>query len=429
MRYTRFFLTALLLASHLSGFSQDAVLSLSEAIEKGLEQNYGITISRAELDIAGTNNTWGNAGRYPSVGFDASSINTYDLVDSELGNRLTAGIGMDWILFSGFRVKITKNILENTEDLSSGRLSVLIENTIEDIILGYYGVLLEKERLLVMQTVMDLSRDRYDYELKRKAIGSAVTYEVLQAENVFLADKAAYLDQEMRVRSAKRNLNFILAEDPSFSFEYEEQFAADTVHYKLSDLREKMLENNRTLKNQYINLVLKEDESKIREAAYYPSLSASAGMDNSYTRNSTSGGTPVILKSFSPFGNIRLSYDIYQGGVRKQAVKVARISEEIARTGIEQMEHALVNELYNLYDYHEVRISLLDVAEKSLAAAQLNMRISEEKYKSGAINSFNYRDVQLIYLEASLRRLQAIYNLVESKSGLTRITGGYLEEK
>jgi hypothetical protein len=42
------------------------------------------------------------------------------------------------------------------------------------------------------------------------------------------------------------------------------------------------------------------------------------------------------------------------------------------------------------------------------------------------INSFNYRDIQLIYLNASIRRLQAVYNLISSRTQLTRITGGFL---
>ena len=71
-------------------------------------------------------------------------------------------------------------------------------------------------------------------------------------------------------------------------------------------------------------------------------------------------------------------------------------------------------------------MELLNVADENLEASQLNLSISEEKYRSGVINSFNYRDVQLIYLNAALRRLQAIYNLIDSKTQLTRITGGFL---
>ena len=130
--------------------------------------------------------------------------------------------------------------------------------------------------------------------------------------------------------------------------------------------------------------------------------------------------------SYTPYGNLRLSYDIYAAGVRKRSMEIARINEDIARVEIEEMEHALTNELFNLFDFYGVRLELLKVADENLAAAELNMSISEDKYKSGVINSFNYRDIQLIYLNASIRRLQAVYNLISSRTQLTRITGGFL---
>jgi outer membrane protein len=409
MRFHGITIINLLIALTATAYAQTAELSLSAAIEKALESNYGIMVSRSEAEIATINNHWGTAGRYPTVGFDATALTAF----SESGNSLSASVGLNWILFDGFRVKITKNILETTEALASGKLGIQVENTIEDVVLGYYGVLLEEERLKVLKTVMDLSSDRYNYEKQRRSLGSTVTYEVLQAENVYLSDKAAYLDQEMRVRNARRNFNFLLAAEPVKVWDFTAPFVADTAHYTLDNLREKMTSNNQALKNQYTNLLLKEEDSRLRESDFYPSVSAGLGT--------------TIASSVAPYGNLRLSYDIYNGGKRRRALQIARIGEEIARVETEQMEHALTNELFNLYDYHEVRIELLHVADKSLAAADLNLQMSEERYRSGVINSFNYRDVQLIYLEASLRRLQAIYNLIDSKTKLTRIIGGYLQ--
>jgi outer membrane protein len=428
MKIIKYILLIPALALFQQAVAQTVDLSLSRAIEMALEKNYGINISRASEDIATINNHWGNAGRYPSIGFDASSNNSYDLADNSSTNRLYAGVGLDWVLFNGFKVRINKSILETNQDLATGRLAVVIENTIDEVILGYYAVLLEMKRLEVLKSVMDLSKDRYDYELKKKELGSSVTYNVLQAENLYLNDKASFLDQEMRVRNARRNFNFTLAEDPSQEWNFAEDFMADTTHFKLGDLHEKMLSSNQTLKNQYANLLLKQDDVKLKEAAFYPVVSTSIGMDNSFTRSKTGSADPLNFESFSPYGNLRLSYDIYQGGVRKRALKVAQINEEVSQVSIEQMEHSLTNQLYNVFDYYEVRISLLSVAEKSLAAAELNLKISEDKYKAGAINSFNYRDVQMLYLEAAQRKLQAIYNLVDSKSQITRITGGYISQ-
>ena len=391
-------------------------LSLSLALDKALENNYGLIISRSAVEITEINNNWGNAGRYPTVGFDASDNVNYDLSNSTFSNRLSAGVGLNWTLFDGFRVGINKTKLENLEDLSSGRLAVLIENTIEDIMLGYYNVLLQQQQLEVLKTVMELSNDRYRYELKRQSLGGSVTYNVLQAQNVYLTDKANFMSQEVVLRNSVRNLNFMMGDDPVKTWTFNDPFEADTTRYIFGDLLLKMKESNRTLKNQYTNLLLQQNETSLKEANYYPTISMGAGMDYLYSSS----------QAVSPYGNIRLSYDIYSAGVRKRSVEVARINEKVAQVEIDQMQHALTNELFNLFDYYEVRVELLNVADENLEAAQLNLSISEEKYRSGVINSFNYRDVQLIYLHAALRRLQSIFNLVDSKTQLTRITGGFL---
>lgn len=413
-----------------TSYGQPEQLTLSDAITKALQSNYGISISEAEYEVAAVNNDWGVAGRYPTISFNASASGSPDLSDQTLTNRISAGVALDWTLFNGFRVNITKSQLETSELLASGRLGVMVENTVEDVIMAYYAVLLEAERLEVLRSVMELSRDRYDYVKQKRLLGSSVTYEVLQAENIYLSDKASLYDQEMRVRNAKRNFNFILAEYPEKQWDFSENFTADTSRYVLADLKSKMVENNQTLKNQYTNLMLKQDETELRKAAFYPTLVGSLGMDVGNTRSHDMNNAinDQVFKSYAPYASVRLSYNIYQGGVRKRAMQVAQINEQIAETGIEQMEHALTNELYNLFDYHEVRIQLLQLAEQSVATAELNLQISEEKYRTGVINSFNYRDVQLIYLEASLRRLQAIYNLVDSKTQLSRITGGFLNQ-
>jgi outer membrane protein TolC len=401
-------------------------LSLSSALEQALENNYGLIISRADLEVAGINNNWGSAGRYPAIGFDASDNNSYELNNSIFTNRLSAGVGLNWVLFDGFRVNITKARLENLEDLSSGRLAVQVESTIEDIILAYYSVLLQKEQLKVLEIVMQLSDDRYRYELKKQSLGGSVTYNVLQAQNVYLTDKANFMNQEMMVRNTIRNLNYMMGLEPYQTWEFTEAFVADTTEFILDDLLTKMKADNQSLKNQYTSLLLRENETSLQKSAYSPAVSLGAGMDYGHTWAYSGGAQTLNSASLTPYGNVRLSFDIYSAGVRKRGIEIARINEEVAQVEIDQMEHALTNELFNLFDYHQVRLALLNVANENLEAAELNLSISEDKYRSGVINSFNYRDVQLIYLNVSYQQLLAVYNLISSKANLTRITGGFL---
>ncbi len=424
LKKTIYVLSILFIANLAKG--QDNNLTLSSALEQALENNYGLIISRADVQVAEINNNWGTAGRYPTIGFDISDNNNYELNNSLYTNRLSTGIGLDWLLFDGFRVKVTKTKLDNLKDLTAGQLAVQVESTIEDIILVYYSVLLQKEQLKVLETVMQLSDDRYQYELKKKSLGGSVTYNVLQAKNVYLTDKANFLNQEMQVRNTTRNLNFLMGVDPAVSWEFTEAFEADTSEFILADLISKMKADNQSLKNQYTGLLLRENETSLQKSSFYPSVSLGAGLDYGHTWAYSGGAQTFNNETILPYGNVRLSFDIYSAGVRKRGVEIARINEEVAKVEIDQMEHALTNELFNLFDFHEVRLELLNVANENLEAAELNLSISEDKYRSGVINSFNYRDVQLIYLSASYQRLQSIYNLIGSKAGLTRITGGFL---
>ncbi len=418
-----FFLSALLL--HFIAVGQTRDLSLSDAISIALEKNYGIKIVGSDTRIASINNNWGNAGRLPTIGFTATSLNSSGMVNnSTTTSRLTSGLAIRWTIFDGFKVNLTKDKLSLLEDLTSGIGEIVVENTIEAIILAYYDILLQKERLKVLETVMNLSNDRYTYEMIRQEIGKSLSYNVLLAKNNYLSDKAAYLNQNVNVRNSIRNLNYLLGEDPSVTWSFTEEFVPVTTEYSLNDLKEKMLSDNTGLKNQYINLMITKNETEIRQGEFLPSLSLSTGLDNSNTLKGTNPGFANGI--VTGYANVSFSFDIYQAGSRKRALEIARINEEITNIETDQMMHSLTNQLFSIYDLYNVRKEIYMIAGEALDAAKLNMEISSEKYRAGVINSFNYRDIQLIYLNSALQQLQAIYNLIGSNASLTRLTGGFI---
>ncbi|MGM0497766.1 MAG: TolC family protein [Bacteroidota bacterium] len=425
----RLFTILLITSTVFSATGQNKELTLSDALQKALENNYGIIISESETDIASINNNWGAAGRYPTIGIEARAEANEDLLNNTSTSRISGGVGVNWTLFDGYKVNRTKDKLAELENLAEGRQAVVVENTLQDIILGYYNVLLQKEQLDVLKRVMSLSRDRYEYEKRRKELGSSLTYNVLQAKNTYLEDSSSYLNQEVELRNAKRNLNFVLGEKPDVSWRFTDSFEADTANYKLGDLQNKMLSNNQTLQNQYANLVLKKNEIKIEKSEMYPSVRLSTGLDNTLSRSNREGVDAPTNESITPYGNVTLSYDLFAGGNRKRAIQVAKINEEITQIETDEMKHSLTNQLFNIHDTYNVRKTLLNVADEGLETAELNLEIADEKFKSGAINSFNYRDIQVIYLNAALQKLRATYELIRTKTNLTRITGGFVNEE
>jgi len=430
MKKQNIIFTIILLFSGVVPIAAQEQLSLSDAIAKSLENNYEILVTEGNREIASLNNSWGKAGRYPSINFNISSNNSWEETDStgKASNSIQGGVSMNWILFDGFSVNITKASLAGLEELSEGNLAIMVENTIQSVIVAYYKILLERERLAVLKGVMKLSKDRYDYEKERKEIGSSVTYEVLQAQNSFLEDKALFLQQEVVCRNSLRDLNFVMGETEDLKYDLTEAFNVELEVFSITDLKQKMLADNKILRNQYVNLRLLDHQVKLAKRNYYPTLSVNAGVNDNWWRQKEEGKPEISGDSWLFSGNLTLSYNLFNGGNRHRALQIAKLDKEIGEVDQKSIEHQLNNQLLNLYEFYEVRKELLTVAEEAHKAAELNLQISDEKFKAGAINSFNYRDIQNIYLNAALGRLQAVYNLIDSKTSLLKITGGIISE-
>ena len=393
-----------------------------------LENNYGISISKYDTEIAGISNSWGQAGRYPTIDLDLSSANNFNITsDDNYGtNRISGGVGMRWVLFNGFKVQIAKDKLESLEDFAKGRSAVVVENTIQDIIEAYYNTLLQVELKRVFQKVMELSEERYHAEQLKKDYGGSVTYQVLQAKNLFLADQYQLLNQEILLKTAMRNLNFLMAGNPDALWELTDPFKHITRDFVADDLLAKMKSSNHTIQNQYINLQIRKEDKKLADASYFPSVSFTSGLDNAFTNQYIPGAGNTTTAGMTPYANLSLTYNLYSGGSRDRTRQISEINETIAQTETDEMVHLVSNQLLNELDAYVIRKAQLDVATESVKAAELNLGIAEEKLRSGAINSFNYRDIQLIYLNASYQEIQAVYNLITTQTALSRITGGFI---
>ncbi len=405
-------------------------ISLSEAVQKGLENNFGIRISKKDLDVAKNNNSWGKAGLLPTVSVGANQANRYDNSASQYTdgrddiyrNSLTPYLNLRMNLFSGFSVKISKQNLEHLQSLSEGNLQMTLENTIADIINSYNSVLLEDEKLKVTEDLMKLSKDRYNYMLMKKELGLSVTYQVLQEKNAFLTDSSNYLSQLMNTQNAMREFNKVLGDTEIMNYKLTDSLEVNNTDFILANLESQMYEHNATLQTQTISNQIAENNIKLAKSSLYPSLSLNAGADhtNSYLKYNSVSSTSY---SYDAYVNAALSYTVFNGNNRKRAIANAKIDAEKSKLKTDELKMILRNNLYNLYEMYEIRKQMFKVAEENFKAAELNLEISQEKFKSGVINSFNYRDIQILYMNAAFALSQSKYYMIMRYNDLLKITG------
>lgn len=443
-------------------------LTLEDVIQRGLKNNFDIRIQKSLVDIARNSNTPGQAGRYPTINLLLNSTNNmvnrvpanpFAVPGTSISNSIPGQLDIGWIIFNGFAVSINKDQLERLQQQSEGNASIVVQNTLQSIILGYSLVLLEKERLAVREKLLDLSRTRYEQVKLKKDVGSAITFDVLQEESNFLTDSGNLVLQRLNYRNAVRNLNVLINEpvDKTYAFPQPLRFNPPTFIY--SDLEQKMTGSNFTLKNQYVTQAILHGNTQLARSGLYPSFNMNLGATGSLdwlraNFQPTTGGTAVqntvgyVLNdstmpvynttyarvprtvegnSYGTYANFSLRWTLFNGGQIQRSIQNAKTRELIGQQTTDQLKLSLQRDLQIAFDLFEQRKQIVEITRTNQRATELNISLAEERYRVGFLNAIDLRLVQLNYLNASLANLEAVYNLIDSYTDLMSLTGSIID--
>ncbi|GAA4833415.1 TolC family protein [Algivirga pacifica] len=454
-------------------------LSMSEAISKSLKNNYDILIEQKRQEDAEQLNSWGQAGRYPTVAFqgggqsnyiDNKPANPFALAGNNISNSINAALNAEWTLFNGFRVNISKEQLEKMEAQSNQQAQMVIESAVEQTILAYYNVQLQEENLKVFKTVLDLSKDRVELVRLQRELGSGTTFDVSQEETTFYNDSSNFVNQELVVANAYRDLNLLMGEKQlNQTYQLTDKLSYKPQDYAYEDLLERMQSQNSNLQRQYTTLALRQLEIRAQKTLRSPDVRLNAGYSG--TQNWFTADFPIRTESevqipagvgptdpvtwadfvnlfggsdveegetlterqtnagysYGPFAQLNINIPIYTGGRNRRAIQSARLAYEQEQVNTTKVLQTLMNELNKTYEQYLNRRELVELTEKSVAAADINLRLSKEQLEQGTINSFDYRQVQTRYLNAAFRHLSAQYDLIQSNAALLRLTGGIVD--
>ena len=266
-------------------FSQDS-LSLSKAIEIGLEKNYDIRLTLKNVEINKIFNNWGEAGRLPQVNINAGQNNSISDQRNNpisfapylfLSNDVSGGLAMNWTIFNGFAVRANKTKLEQLELQSENTATLAIENTIHGIILAYYQAKMQIEQLTLLNNVMTLSKEKYKQQQVKSDLGIGVKFDLLQFEGNLYTDSSNKILQNLAQRNAVRNLNLIMGEDVDKEWDLTSEIKPDLNIKDLSTLKKEMLSNNTNIKNQYINIALTQQDISLAKSQFFPVVSFNSG--------------------------------------------------------------------------------------------------------------------------------------------------------
>ena len=440
--FKTYFLLILVICSYGNIVAQDS-LSLSDAIQIGLKKNFDIQISGKNIEINKLQNTWGQAGRFPSVDINIQQGNSIsDQSNNPLSivqqliyqNSIQGAANLNWVLFNGFRVKANKLKLNNLETQSEGNATLVIENTIQGIILSYYSTNLQKEKMDLLKNVLKLSREKYLHEKEKGEMGFATTVDQLQFESAYLSDSSAIIMQELAYKNTMKNLNLFMGVEINLTWNLKDKLLPENTIYNYEELESKMLGNNTNIKNQVVNIEILKQDISLAKSSMYPVVSFNSGASYNTSRLQINdfpmpGVNTSNSANINYFANFTVGFKIFDGGKVKRAIQAVQIQDDITNLNMSKLKHQLTQELSSHYEIYNTRIAIFEVMQKSFTVAKRSFEIAQLRKNAGIINSFDLRNIEIVYLQTGTALFEAIYNIQESKTNLTRLTGGIIDNK
>ena len=413
--------------------SQDS-LSLKRAIEIGLQKNYDIQLTQKSVAINQIMNSWGEAGSLPQVNINLGQNNSIsDQRNNPISfapylfqsNDVSGNIALNWTIFNGFGIQANKNKLEQLQIQSENTATLAIENTIHGIILSYYQAKMQKEQLNLIFNLIQLSKEKYDQQVLKSNLGVGVKFELLQYENNLLADSSSFYLQELAYRNSIRNLNLLMGSDIEKEWILSSEIKPELNDKDFNTLKSEMLANNTNIKNQFLNISLNQQDISIAKSSFYPNINLNAGTNTSTGKLKTNDANAPFpgasSRNLNYYANFTLNFRLFDGGKVRRAIKALEIQNEVNQTQLEQMQQQLILELSNTFALYQTRKKIFELNKKAFIASKENLEIARFKEKTGLINSFNFRDIEMNYLSSGVNLYQSSFDLLESNLSLIHI--------
>ncbi|MCL2414392.1 MAG: TolC family protein [Bacteroidales bacterium] len=394
------------------GFSQETsnVLTIDQAIEIALENNFSIQIARNTADQV--NASWGSAGILPSLGLGANYSISEAPGDAQATARARATVELNWTVFDGFRMFAAHSRFRSMDEINSVNFRATVENTIREVINQYYLIVSAQQQLRSIRHTLMVSQTRFDFVQARHEVGSASRLDVLNARVDFNTDSSSYRRSVEQMLSAKTNLNRLLARDVNTEFQVAEgiPFSGDL---DFSEIHAMALQQNADLNISRLQTMMSEASKREINALHMPTISLNAGYDF-FNYN-------LISRGFFYGATARMN--LFNGFETQRRQRNARLAFESAQLAEQAALLNLETQLRLHFINYETNRDLVNLEAENIEIAQQNMEISLERYQLGNLTALELREAQRNYLNAINRHINSLYLTKISEIVLRQLAG------
>jgi len=429
----RKFLYLLFLIAFFPALQAQEKLSLENAVNMALKNNFDILVANNSASISKENNTRGNAGMLPTVALigtgnyslnnryqkntDGTSVNTSSLNTTSL----SAGAELSWTLFDGGKMFVTKSKLNEIQALGEIQYRDKVLKTLFNVIGAYYDVVRQKQQLKSINEALSYNKERVKISQAGYNAGSLIKTDLLQAKIDLNVALESQINQQFIIVQAMKTLNQLLCISKDSDF-----LVTDSIQLNYTpdrnDLILKLNASNTSILSfqkqiDIANLTVKEFKSGYLpvvdfNAGYYfsQSTNTNASISQSRTVGPQVGGTLVI--------------PLFSAGENKRKINVARFESESATLDLKNIKLQVNILLDNTLTDFENQQQLLKIETENNELALENIKISLERLRLGQTTSLEVHIAQEDFVQSNTRLINFRYNLKLAETKLKQLVSG-----
>ncbi|MGD9898986.1 MAG: TolC family protein [Calditrichaceae bacterium] len=414
-----------------SGITQE-LLTLDEALQISLENNYSIQISKNTALIAAKNYSAGNAGMLPELDIDAgynksktnskqnyASGTSIDRTGAESENK-TASLELNWTIFDGFKMFHSYSRLGILNNIGQQEFKQQVENSVADVTEAYYDIIRQKLNHDVLQEAVDISKERLHIAEQNFTLGASSKLDLLQARVDLNADRSALLEQSADLSAAMITLNYLLARAVDIEFQ-----VSDSINL-LQKLDRRELEESALMNNRAFVIKKKEYEISGEEigeikSEKYPEIDLIARYN--YAKSESDAGFFISSETDGLFYGVSLTMNLYDGFNTKRRQQTARLIQRNIAIELDEVKNSIIAGIRTGYIIYDNSLTRMQLEEENISAAKENVDIALENFRLGLLTPLELREVQKNYIQAKSRYINAAFEAKQNEINLLKLSG------
>jgi len=384
--------------------AQNATLTLPEAVQIALKNNFGIQIAKNNVAIADISNDYGYAGGLPTVSATATDQEQATSLKQEysnpannrssnnaFSNNLSASLNSNMLLYNGGRIATVKKRLGTIETQTRQQLSSRALVLVNNVMLKYYDIVRQQSYARTLQYSINATRQRLDIVKAQQNVGVANNADLFQSQVDLNTAVQNLQAQQLIVDQGKTDLLTLMTLNPDSAIVVEDTIVVDST-IQLATILDAVQTANPDVLAADEQITINKFIEKETGALRYPSLYVNAGYN--YNRTKNSQGFSLLNLNYGPYASLSLNVPIFNGGIYKRQERIAGVNVKTAQLQRDTLVLNYTSNAVKNWQAYNNNLKQLQTARANYDLAQKLLNLVEQRFQLRQATIVDYRNAQ-----------------------------------